>query len=268
MLTFAAFLPHPPIIIPQIGGEESKKCHNTLEAFNRISQVAEKSEIETLVIVSPHTAIHPSEMTISFNEYARGDFSAFKQSSLICRKEIDMTLAEEIYKSAKKGNIPTRLLKQEGHYNIDHASLVPLTFLEKHIPSSLKVIIIGTSLLDRQLHLNFGGTIHKAISKIGYNVGVVFSGDLSHKNFEEGAEFIGQKFDKDIVSALSTNDIEKVLKIDEFLQEEAGECGYQSLLIALGLFREYGLSKIKSEVLSYEAPFGVGYMVAIMDIKS
>lgn len=267
MLTFAAFLPHPPIIVPQIGGANSAKCQATSNAFNTICQTAEKSEIETLVIVSPHTSIHPNEMTVSFNNFACGDYSAFEKADIKIRKDIDVDLAEEIYKTSKKMGVPTRLLEQDNCYNIDHASMVPLLFLEDYLPPSLKIVIIGFSLLEKQPHLDFGKAINKAISNIGYNVGVIFSGDMSHRIFEEGAEFVGQKFDKEICLAINNNQIAKILKIDEYLQEEAGECGYRSMLIAIGALQEYGLEKVKSDLVSYEAPFGVGYMVANFELK-
>ena len=44
------------------------------------------------------------------------------------------------------------------------------------------------------------------------------------------------------------------------LIREAGECGYLSIIILLGLLSEIKGSKFKS--LSYEGPFGVGYLVA------
>ena len=50
-----------------------------------------------------------------------------------------------------------------------------------------------------------------------------------------------------------------ILNIDVDLQEEAGECGYRSLLILLGALDS---REVDADVLSYEAPFGVGYMVA------
>src|SRR6185295_6884535 len=43
------------------------------------------------------------------------------------------------------------------------------------------------------------------------------------------------------------------------LRRLAGECGYRSMLVAIGASAELPLS---CEVLSYEAPFGVGYLVA------
>ena len=48
-----------------------------------------------------------------------------------------------------------------------------------------------------------------------------------------------------------------VFSLDGAIREEAGECGYRSLVVALG-----ALPGTRPEVLSYEGPFGVGYMVA------
>ena len=43
------------------------------------------------------------------------------------------------------------------------------------------------------------------------------------------------------------------------MRKLAGECGYRSVLVALGATQD---SPRSCEVLSYEAPFGVGYLVA------
>jgi len=52
---------------------------------------------------------------------------------------------------------------------------------------------------------------------------------------------------------------QRIVEIDQDLRALAGECGYRSMLVAIGAGRELPLA---CEVLSYEAPFGVGYMVA------
>jgi hypothetical protein len=54
------------------------------------------------------------------------------------------------------------------------------------------------------------------------------------------------------------------VQINQNLRELAGECGYRSMLIAVGATRELPLT---CEVLNYEAPFGVGYMVAQLTSK-
>jgi len=41
--------------------------------------------------------------------------------------------------------------------------------------------------------------------------------------------------------------------------EEAGECGFRSILIILGILNQLDC---KFDALSYEGPFGVGYLTA------
>jgi MEMO1 family protein len=51
------------------------------------------------------------------------------------------------------------------------------------------------------------------------------------------------------------------LSVDPDLKERAGECGFRSIVIALGSVDQ---SPRDHQVLSYEGPFGVGYMVAVL----
>ena len=69
----------------------------------------------------------------------------------------------------------------------------------------------------------------------------------------------GPKFDKDLIESLKKKDIEKILKLGE-LYPGAGECGLRSFCFLLGILEESGIN-YQPEILSYEGPFGVGYLV-------
>ena len=67
-----------------------------------------------------------------------------------------------------------------------------------------------------------------------------------------------------IVGALSLRLISlrkaaEILNLDERLIEQAGECGLRSFIILLGILNDI---KYQPKILSYEGPFGVGYLVA------
>jgi AmmeMemoRadiSam system protein A len=66
-------------------------------------------------------------------------------------------------------------------------------------------------------------------------------------------------FDEKVVSALRANDPQQIVTIDQHLRKAAGECGYRSMLVAIGASSGLPLS---CDVMNYEAPFGVGYLVA------
>jgi AmmeMemoRadiSam system protein A len=97
---------------------------------------------------------------------------------------------------------------------------------------------------------------------VGRRVAFIASGDLSHRlkpQAPAGYNPNAHVFDEQVVDALRANDPAKIIDIDFNLRRLAGECGYRSMLVAIGASSELPLS---CEVLSYEAPFGVGYLVA------
>lgn len=264
MLSFAAFTPHPPIIIPEIGQDNTKYATATINSMEKLSRKIAEHDIDTIVFISPHTSLDPDHMTISYAKEASGDFAQFDCPKLSFSFEVDLDLADDIIKLAKADKLPIKLQNFRDDFSVDHGVLVPYYYLKKHLDMAVKIIIVGFSALPRLNHLQFGQVIDKAIAKNPQNIAVVASGDLSHRILEPGAEFIGQNFDKKIVAALQENKTDQIINIDEYLQEDAGECGYRSLLIMLGLLQEH---QIKPQVLSYEAPFGVGYMVADFNLK-
>ena len=66
------------------------------------------------------------------------------------------------------------------------------------------------------------------------------------------------------MDALSRLDTHAILNLDEDLIEHAGECGLRSIVILLGALQ--GLSATP-HILSYEGPFGVGYLVASFEVE-
>ena len=53
------------------------------------------------------------------------------------------------------------------------------------------------------------------------------------------------------------------VNLDKVLTENAAECGLRSILILLGILNHI---KFQTKILSYEAPFGVGYLVANLEL--
>jgi AmmeMemoRadiSam system protein A len=138
---------------------------------------------------------------------------------------------------------------------------VPLYFLQRNGWQG-RVVVLGYSFLSNEDHVRFGSCIGKAIRDVGRPMALIASGDLSHRLKPEapaGYNPTAYIFDDEVVDALRSNNPERIVRMNPGLREIAGECGYRSMLVALGATRELPLA---CDVLSYEAPFGVGYMVA------
>jgi aromatic ring-opening dioxygenase LigB subunit len=92
----------------------------------------------------------------------------------------------------------------------------------------------------------------------------VASGDLSHRlkpGAPAGFNPRGAEYDQLLVKLLRDGRVEDILDFDLRLVEEAGECGLRSFVIALGMLDG---ETFKTEIISYEGPFGVGYLVAAL----
>ena len=137
---------------------------------------------------------------------------------------------------------------------------VPLFFLAKDFKEEIKTYLI--ELESPQFYFEEGKKVYKELEKTK-KYALIASGDLSHCLKAEGPYGFhpdGPKFDKDLIEALKKKDIEKILKLDD-LYPEAGECGLRSFCFLLGILEASGLDW-QPEILSYEGPFGVGYLVA------
>lgn len=259
MLSFAAICPHPPLIIPTIGKpEDLKLVSNTIKEMEKISEIFHKSEVETLILISPHGPLQFDQFTINQSSSFQGNLHNFGdfETEFIFRN--DRELIKTIEKNCRNQKIPIRLVDI---LDLDHGSLVPLYFLSNKSKHDFKLIHLAFSFLDFKAHFDFGKIIQSAIKDNPKKIGIVASGDLSHrstKNAPGGYSPEGKKFDEKLIKLIEKKDVQGILNLDLDFVEAAGECGLRSILILLGVLD--GLNW-KPEILSYEGPFGVGYMV-------
>lgn len=266
MLKFASICPHPPIIIPTIGKPaDLKQVSKTTEGMEKLSKKFGKANPKTAIVISPHGPLDPNRFTISNSPTLTGHFYPFGDFKTELIFKNDLSLVKKIRKEADKASIPLRVADIK---TLDHGALVPLFYLSKGVPN-IKVVSVTFSFLDVETHFKFGKTLQKLISggQSSGSYGVVASGDLSHRltpDAPAGFSPRGKEFDEKIVKLLKEKDVKGILNLDKTLLEEAGECGYRSILILLGVLD--GINW-KPEILSYEGPFGVGYMVANLKIE-
>ena len=261
MLNFAAICPHPPIIIPTIGGEEIKKVQKTINTMEKLADDFAAAKPETTIIISPHGPAQASKMTITGSPKMVGELSNFGDYQKF-RFENDLETIKQIKKASDENNLRVETIDCP---ILDHGTLVPLWFLTKNYRNT-KLIPMAFSFLDYRDHFNFGKTIGKLLMINNTHYAIVASGDLSHrltKDAPAGYSLRGKEFDEKLVGLLEKNEIEAILNLDEDLIDEAGECGLRSIIILLGILSNF---KHKTKILSYEGPFGVGYLVANFEI--
>lgn len=139
---------------------------------------------------------------------------------------------------------------------------VPLFFLAKGIKAEIIPYLIGGE--NPEFYFKKGKQIYqKQIKNKKEKIVLIASGDLSHVLKPDGPYGFhpdGPKFDQALIKALKSKDLKKILNLD-FFYPHAGECGLRSLCFLLGILEEANINW-QAKILSYEGPFGVGYLVS------
>lgn len=257
-------VPHPPLIIPEVGRGDEALIADTVTGFQQIAAETAALSPETLVISSPHAPMYRDYLHISGGSKASGDFARFRAPQVSMGIDYDEPFVQSLISAAQTERIPCG---SEGDLEpkLDHGTLIPLYFMQKAWQQDKpfpKVVRVGLSGLSLETHYQLGKII--AATAAGLNRKVVFiaSGDLSHRLKKDGpygfaAE--GPQFDHAITGIIKGSDLRKFVSLDPRLAEKAGECGWRSFAILAGAMDGV---KVKTELLSYEGPFGVGYAVA------
>jgi AmmeMemoRadiSam system protein A/AmmeMemoRadiSam system protein B len=257
-------VPHPPIIIPQVGRGEEKKIAATAAAYDEAMRRAAAHKPDVMIITSPHAAMYADYFHISPGKEASGSLAQFRAPGASCRVKYDTELADRIEALADQNDLPAGSLGERDK-SLDHATLIPLLFLAK-TGFSCPIVRIGLSGLSTQTHYRLGQTIAEAVASLGRNAVFIASGDLSHKLKEDGPYGFapeGPEFDKQITEIFASGDFGALLAISPEFGEAAGECGLRSFQIMAGALDK---KAVTHELLSYEGPFGVGYGVGAFEV--
>jgi AmmeMemoRadiSam system protein A len=264
-------MPHPPIIVHEVGRGEERKIQKTIDSLENISQEIKQKRPDTVIVITPHGYVFKDAVSITTLPSLEGDLSQFGAREVKFKFENDLDLAREIMEETKKRNIPIAEVSEEliKKYvlpkKLDHGTIVPLYFVTKHYPD-FKLIHMSYGFLPFEKLYEFGVAIKDAINKSDRRVVFIASGDLSHKltpNSPNGYTPKGEVFDKTLLQLLSEMKVEEVIRMDKDLIEEAAECGFRSVCVMLGVLDGY---EVNAKVLSHEGPFGVGYGVAKFDV--
>lgn len=254
-IVFSAITPHAPILIPSIGKENLNQLTKTAKAFKLLEENLYASKTETLIIISPHGVIYNESFAMNLNPEFNLNFEDFGDFSSKLSLQGDIGLAYQIRESLET-EAPLQLISEP---NLDHGCGVPLYLLTQHM-KNLKILPIYFSGLDLESHFEFGKLLKRKAHQSNKRVGIIASGDLSHrltKDAPAGYSPKGAKFDQRLTEYIRERKTKELLEMDSELINEAGECGLRSIAILLGAINSL---EYEPEILAYENPFGVGYL--------
>lgn len=266
-LKFASLVPHPPLLIQGIGDEEKKEAQATHQAYQQFAARLVETNPSTVVVITPHGPLFADAYTILAEETLRGDFTPFG-SVVAMTWPADQDYigrAEELAAQRDLPLVPINSRQLASHQHgpeLDHGTMLPLWYL-KQAGWHGKVVCIRIGGLAPEQCYEIGKILGQAGGDTDF--ALVASGDLSHCLTEDAPSPYnpaGIEFDQLIVDALAQQDYLAALTITPELRQRAAECGWRPLVTLLGALDGRSTS---SQVLSYQGPFGVGYLVATFD---
>jgi len=264
-------MPHPPIIIPEVGKGQEAKIVKTSESLHKIGKEIENMAPETIIVVTPHGTMFQDAISLVNEDNIQGNLKNFGVPQVSMNLKVNKVLTERIHELARAENIPTVMISNtflknyKSTLSLDHGVIVPLYFINKYYNKYKIVHITYAPLNDVSLY-RFGVILKKAVEELKEKTIFIASGDLSHRLKEEGPyEFspFGEKFDTEFLNNLKNGDVCNLFNMDEETVCNAGECGRKSVFIMLGALDG---KKFKGELLSYQGTFGVGYGVMRLNI--
>lgn len=255
----AFMVPHPPIIVPEIGRGEEQKIEKTIAAYHEVGREIAALRPETIVVSSPHNVMYYDYFNISSGKTAKGDFSQFRAPQVRMKYAYDTELVKTICGLAKESKLAAGTLGTRDP-SLDHGTMVPLYFIRKYY-NDFRLVRIGLSGQSLSEHYRFGQLIQKAVEETGRRVVYVASGDLSHKYSEEssyGFSPAGPEYDKRIMDVMGRGDFGELFTFEESFLQKAAECGHRSFVIMAGALDR---TAVEAKTLSHEGPWGIGYGV-------
>ena len=262
MLVYAAFTPHTPLLIPEIGKDNIKKIEKTANAMQEIADDLYAMKPDTILFISGHGTRYPDAFSITLSDNYKVDLSEFGELTHEENYHPDMLLIDRIQRAFRHEKIPFSLHPEE---TLDHGTSIPLLLLGTKLPE-VRVVPVIYSELDAKTHFKFGQSLREIIEDTGRRVAVIASGDLSHcltTDSPAGYNPNGEEFDAKIQELVTAGNAAGLIKLDDALIKDAAECGYRPLLIMFGVLDKINMKPV---IHAYEAPFGVGYLTASFEL--
>ena len=253
----AYMVPHPPMIVPQVGRGSEKQITKTIRAYEAVAAGIAGIRPETIIVTSPHAVLYADYSHISPGEDATGDFGSFRAPEVRFAEKYDTELVKAICALAKEKDFPAGTLGERDR-RLDHGTMVPLYFIEQQY-TGFRLVRVGLSGLSHAEHYEFGQIIRQAVEQTGRKAVLIASGDLSHKLQEYGPYGFaeeGPEYDRRIMDAAGRAAFGEMLTFEESFLDKAAECGHRSFLIMAGALD--GMN-VEAKVYTHEDVTGVGY---------
>lgn len=256
-ITAAALVPHPPLLVPELGRGASPELDQLRSACRRaLATILDQAN--ALLVIGPAPSWGEAEPG------ATGSFAPYGvavDARLPCPAPIDAGapgdgwLDRRDLPSGRLGELPLSLAVG--------AWLLGLEAGARRLPPVAAFGVPASANAERAVAT--GRALAGAVPA-GRDVSLLVMGDLSARRTPRApATFhpAAEEFDRRIGDAIRKAEISQVLDADAGLAAELRVGGMAALWLLAGALED--ASRLRGEVLYEAAPFGVGYLVGVLE---
>lgn len=257
MIVFAAFAPQTPLLLPEINKTQAQKLDTTRAAMDDLADLLTAADPDTIVLLSEHPTRYSQTFSINLSDPFRFDLKEFGHLTFNRTFHPDIMLADRLQRALRKAKQPLTMTTDE---TLHFASAVPLDLLVKE-KKDVRLVPITFCDLPAKNHFQFGEALKDTLQETSRRVAVIATGDLSHvlsSNGPAGFHPDGKEFDEKLQECLLNKNSVGLLTLDPETVENAKQTAYLPLVVLMGILEKF---PVQTEILSYEAPFGVGELV-------
>jgi len=257
----AALMCHAPIVVPAVGGARGEACRATTAAMERAAQRLVAQAPDVIVVCSPHTPRLRDTFGVVDGATIRGDLSRFGTPEVSVELPACEQARAALLQAAADVGVGAERIDPGP---LDHGALVPLAFVWDAGWRGRTVAFAFPAKSTHDGAVDMGRAIRRAAEERGERWALLASGDMSHRLLPDapsGYHPEAHLFDEGLTARVAQGDLAAAATFDEALRELAAEDVVESLDVARGALGE---KREHHRVLSYEGPFGVGYLVALL----
>jgi len=274
-ISISAILPHGEELIDDLYPNMGEKWKKLTEACKNVAEEIAKSNVDLIVIASPHNLRIEEHIGIIKTEWLKGELNNKETNGVISLKyKCDRSFAKELYEHSKSANLPVTLINfgaLEGELSfipLDWGTFIPLWFIAKAFGKKScelppVVLITPSRKIPWGQLVELGHIIHNLSSKLNKNIAFIASADQGHAHQEDGPygfDPASDEYDKKTCDFIKNNTLSKILEFDKDFINAAKPDSFWQELILLGIIEK---SNLHPKMCVYECPTYYGMLVAL-----
>ena len=242
-LVLAALVPHPPIMVEEVGKGEVKKVQASRRSMAVLAEAMADTSPETVVMITPHGAVFTDVISIPGMETFQGSLKQFGAPQVRGRYGGDPELTDILLEICSRRKVPAVKLEEDlmrkfgTPTELDHGIMVPLSFF-RGLEKEFALLPVNIGLLPRSSLYAFGQALQEAIllsrRRVAVLPALIFSpGDPGCPG---GLPSPGKEFDLKLKELLEKADVQGIMELPEDLVEDAGRVRLSAFADASGRF--------------------------------